>query len=242
MKLDVLAFSAHPDDVELGCSGTLLVEKLAGRKTGIIDLTRGELSTRGTTGEREAEAAAASAVLQLDIRENLGMKDGFFRNDEEHQMQVITIIRKYRPEIIICNAPEDRHPDHGRASSLVSDAAFLAGLRKINTVCEGRDQEHWRPKYVFHYIQDRYLQPNFVIDISKVVEAKKKAIQCFVSQFHNPGSSEPETYISRPNFLDTIIDRDKMFGKIIGVAYGEGFISKKMIGFPDMNSLIKFTT
>lgn len=239
MKLDILAFGVHPDDVELGCSGTLLVEKMNGRKTGIIDLTRGELGTRGSAEIRDREAAAAAAILQLDARENLAMADGFFQNDEEHQRRVIAAIRKYRPEIILCNAPEDRHPDHGRSAQLVEDAGFLSGLRKIITTGErGENQEAWRPKYIFHYIQDRYLQPDFVVDISAVIEKKIESIKAYGTQFYNPHNQEPETYISTPDFLDSIVHRSKMMGKMIGVKHAEGFISKKMIGIPGFHSLI----
>lgn len=239
MKLDILAFGVHPDDVELGCSGTLLVEKLKGKKTGIIDLTRGELGTRGSAEIREQEAAAAAKILQLDIRENLGLADGFFKNDEAHQRKVIAAIRKYQPEIVLCNAPEDRHPDHGRSAQLVEDACFLSGLRKIETTDEtGKLQEAWKPKYVFNYIQDRYLHPNFVIDISEVIEQKTESIKAYGTQFYNPHHDEPETYISTPDFLDSIIYRSKMLGKMIGVKHAEGFISKKMIGLGSFNSLI----
>lgn len=238
MKLDILAFGVHPDDVELSCSGVLLSEKLRGKKTGVVDLTRGELGTRGSAEIREKEAAASAKILQLDARENLGFADGFFKNDEEHQRKVIAAIRKYQPEIILCNAPEDRHPDHGRSAQLVEDAAFLSGLRKIETLDEnGKSQEAWKPKYVFNYIQDRYLQPNFVIDISDMMEKKIESIKAFSTQFYNPGVDEPETYISTPDFLDSVIYRAKMMGKMIGVKYAEGFISKKMIGFNSFNAL-----
>jgi N-acetylglucosamine malate deacetylase 1 len=242
MKLDILAFAVHPDDAELSCSGTLLVEKLAGKKTGLIDLTRGELGTRGSAEIRKVEAAAAAKILQLDIRENLGFADGFFINDEVHQRQVIAAIRKYRPEIILCNAPEDRHPDHGRSAQLVEDAAFLSGLMKIETTDNGKIQEAWRPKYVFNYIQDRYLQPDFVIDISSVMEQKIESIKAFGTQFYNPELNEPQTYISSPDFLDSVIYRSKMMGKMIGVQYGEGYISRKMIGFNSFDVLIKENT
>lgn len=239
MKLDILAFGVHPDDVELGCSGTLLVEKLKGKKTGIIDLTRGELGTRGSAEIREQEAAAAAKILQLDTRENLGLADGFFKNDEAHQRKVIAAIRKYQPEIVLCNAPEDRHPDHGRSAQLVEDACFLSGLRKIETTDEtGKLQEAWKPKYVFNYIQDRYLHPSFVIDISEVIEQKTESIKAYGTQFYNPHHDEPETYISTPDFLDSIIYRSKMLGKMIGVKHAEGFISKKMIGLDSFNALI----
>jgi bacillithiol biosynthesis deacetylase BshB1 len=239
MKLDILAFASHPDDAELGCAGTLLIEKLNGKKTGVIDLTRGELGTRGSAETRKKEAAEASKLLQLDARENLGMADAFFKNDEEHQRKVIAAIRKYQPEIILCNAPEDRHPDHGRGARLVEDAAFLSGLRKIETTDNGIAQEIWRPQHIFNYIQDKYLTPSFVVDITAVIEQKIDAIKAFSTQFHNPNLDEPQTYISSPDFLDSILYRAKMFGKMIGVPFAEGFISKKMIGFPNFNTFIK---
>jgi len=239
MKLDILAFSVHPDDIELGCSGTLLVEKLQGKKIGIIDLTRGELGTRGTAETRDKEAAAAAKILQLDIRENLAFADGFFKNDEAHQRKVIAAIRKYQPEIVLCNAPEDRHPDHGRSAQLVEDAGFLSGLRKIATTDHnGNVQEPWRPKYIFNYIQDRYLQPHFVVDISDVIDKKVESIKAYATQFYNPDLQEPETYISSPDFLDSVLYRSKMLGKMIGVKHAEGFISKKVIGLENLNSLI----
>ncbi|MEO6541983.1 MAG: bacillithiol biosynthesis deacetylase BshB1, partial [Ferruginibacter sp.] len=184
MKLDILAFGVHPDDVELSCAGVLLVEKKNGRKTGIIDLTGGELGTRGTAETRKTEAADAARILGVEVRENLGMADGFFQNDEVHQRKIITALRAYQPEIILCNAPEDRHPDHGRASKLVADAAFLSGLKKIKTTADGIEQGAWRPKYVFRYIQDRMLQPDFVIDITDVFEKKIEAIKAYKTQFN----------------------------------------------------------
>lgn len=242
MKIHVLAFGVHPDDVELSCSGVLLAEKMQGKNTGIIDLTQGELGTRGTAETRAAEAAASAEILQVDIRENLGMADGFFTNNEENQRLIIQAIRKYQPEIILCNAPEDRHPDHGRSASLVADAAFLSGLRKIETFDNGVAQEQWRPKYVLHYIQDRFLQPNFVYDISSVMDQKIDAVKAFKTQFNSLDNSEPQTYISTPDFLESIIYRSKMFGKMIGVQFAEGFISKKMIGIQSFDALIKKDT
>ncbi len=254
MKLDVLAFGVHPDDVELSCAGVLLVEKKNGKKTGIIDLTAGELGTRGTGEIRKAEAEAAAKILGVDVRENLGMADGFLQNDETHQRKIITVIRTYQPEIILCNAPEDRHPDHGRSSKLVADAAFLSGLRKIETGINGMAQEAWRPKYVFRYIQDRMLNPDFVIDITDVFEQKIEAIKAYKTQFHaqlteseghpadDTETKEPETYISTPDFLDSVIYRHKWFGKMIGVKYAEGFISEKMIGLKNFDPIIKENT
>jgi bacillithiol biosynthesis deacetylase BshB1 len=242
MKLDILAFGAHPDDVELSCAGTLMVEKLQGKKIGVVDLTQGELGTRGSAELRKQEAAAAAEILQLDVRENLELADGFFKNDEIHQRQIIRAIRKYQPEIILCNAPDDRHPDHGRSAQLLEDAVFLSGLRKIETIDNGLVQTVWRPSYVFNYIQDRYLHPNFVMDISAVMEQKLASIRAYGTQFENPDLDEPQTYISTPDFLDSVIYRAKMYGKMIGVKYAEGFISRKMIGFNSFDAFIKENT
>lgn len=242
MKLDILAFGVHPDDVELSCAGVLLVEKNNGKKTGIIDLTAGELGTRGNVETRKTEATNAAMILGVDIRENLGMADGFFQNDEAHQRKIITSLRTYQPGIILCNAPEDRHPDHGRSSNLVSDAAFLSGLQKVETKLNGANQEAWRPKYVFRYIQDRMLQPDFVIDITSVFDQKIEAIKAYKTQFHTGGIEGPETYISSPDFLDSVVYRHKWFGKMIGVKYAEGFISDKMIGLKNFDAIIKENT
>ncbi len=242
MKLDILAFGVHPDDVELSCAGVLLVEKANGKKTGIIDLTQGELGTRGTAETRMQEATAAAAVLGVDVRENLQMADGFFKNDEAHQRQIIATIRKYQPEIVLCNAPSDRHPDHGRSAKLVADAAFLSGLQKIETEATGVAQNAWRPKYVFNYIQDKLLIPNFVIDVTAVFEQKLEAIKAYQTQFHNGESNGPQTYISTPDFLESVIYRHKWFGKMIGVKYAEGFITEKMIGFSNFDNFIKQNT
>ena len=242
MKLDILVFAVHPDDAELSCGGMLLMEKKNGKKTGVVDLTQGELGTRGTADTRRQEAASAAKILQLDARENLGLADGFFKNDETNQRKVIAAIRKYKPGIIFCNAPQDRHPDHGRSAALVEDAAFLAGLRKIETTDDGVLQDVWKPAYVFNFIQDRYLHPGFVIDISEVMEQKMEAVKAYGTQFNNLDLSEPETYISTPDFLESIIYRAKMFGKMIGVKYAEGFITRKMIGFNSFDSFIKEIT
>ncbi len=242
MKLDLLAFGVHPDDVELSCAGVLLKEKLNGKKTGIIDLTEGELGTRGTAATRRAEAAAAAEILGVDIRENLQMADGFFSNDETHQRKIIQAIRKYQPEIVLCNATSDRHPDHGRSAKLVSDACFLSGLMKIETTNNNELQAAWRPKYVLHYIQDRFIMPNFVIDISSVFEQKLAAIKAYHTQFHKPGEDGPTTYISTPDFFDSVVYRHKWFGKMIGVKYAEGFLSDKMIGLENFDALIKQNT
>jgi N-acetylglucosamine malate deacetylase 1 len=244
MKLDLLAFGAHPDDIELSCAGTLLVEKKNGKKVGIIDLTQGELGTRGTAQTRKEEAENSAKILGVDVRDNLEMADAFFKNDEGNQRKIITVLRKYRPEVILCNAPDDRHPDHGRAAKLVADAAFFSGLRKIETFDGEKKQEIWKPKYIFNYLQDMYLHPSFVIDISGVIEDKLASIRAFKTQFYIPGEkdNEPQTYISSPEFLDSIINRSKMFGKMIGVKHAEGFISKKMIGMKTFDAFIQNVT
>jgi N-acetylglucosamine malate deacetylase 1 len=243
MKLDLLAFGVHPDDVELGCAGLLLIEKRNGKKTGIIDLTQGELGTRGTIFTRKEEAEVAAKILEVDVRENLQMADGFFENNETHQRKIIEVLRKYQPEVIICNASEDRHPDHGRSASLVSDAAFLSGLLKIETTKDGILQKPWRPKYVLQYIQDRYLKPDFIVDISSEINNKIDSIKAYKTQFYDPTSTDTnQTYISTPAFLDAVISRAAMFGKMIGVEYGEGFVSKKIIGLKNLDALIKENT
>lgn len=242
IKLDILAFGVHPDDVELGCAGTLLASQAIGKKTGIIDLTRGELGTRGTAETRKQEAADAAKVLGITVRENLEMADGFFEHNEANLRKVITAIRKYQPEIILCNAIEDRHPDHGRSAALVQDAAFLSGLRKIETSVDGIPQQEWRPKYVFHYIQDRYLAPDFVFDITAYFDKKIESILCYKTQFHNPELNEPQTYISSPEFLESVKGRSLMLGKRIGVKYAEGFLTKKTIGINSFDAFIQHTT
>jgi bacillithiol biosynthesis deacetylase BshB1 len=242
MKLDILAFGVHPDDVELGCAGTIMATIDQGKKVGIVDLTRGELGTRGTPTTRTQEAAAASKIMGVDVRENLDMADGFFVNDEAHQRKIIALIRKYQPDIILANAPEDRHPDHGRSAKLVSDAAFLSGLRKVETIHDGATQQAWRPAYTFHYIQDRFIQPSFVIDITKYMDRKIEAVLAYGTQFNSADTSEPQTYISSPQFLETVKARALMLGKRIGVGYAEGYITEKIIGFSNFDAIIKHTT
>jgi bacillithiol biosynthesis deacetylase BshB1 len=242
MKLDVLAFAAHPDDVELNCSGTLLVEKKNGKKTGIIDLTCGELGSRGTAESRKEEAAASTEILKLDVRENLNMPDAFFEHNKENVIKIIEKIRQYQPDIIFCNAPEDRHPDHGKGAKLVEDACFLSGLIKIETTLNGAPQTAWRPKYVFNYIQDRHLEPDFLIDISNVIDEKLASIQAYKTQFFNPNIQGPETYISKPTFLENLINNNRLLGKRIGVQFAEGFISTKKIGFRNLDAIIKENT
>jgi N-acetylglucosamine malate deacetylase 1 len=237
MKLDILAFGVHPDDVELSCGGTLLKQASLGYKTGVIDLTLGELGTRGTPELRLQESENAAEILGLAIRDNLGMKDGFFTNDENHQMQVISQIRKYRPDIVLCNAINDRHPDHGRAAQLVADACFLSGLRKIETDLEGDNQLPWRPKVVYHYIQAYYIEPDFVVDISDFQQQKMQAVFAYKSQFFNPDSSEPDTFISSPEFLDFLKARNVDFGTIAGVKYAEGFTAHRPPAVHDLTQL-----
>jgi N-acetylglucosamine malate deacetylase 1 len=239
MKLDVLAIGAHPDDVELGCSGTLIKEVQRGKKVGIIDLTQGELGTRGTVETRYQEAADAAKIIGLSARENLKMRDGFFQNDEAHQLKLIAALRKYRPEIVIGNILEDRHPDHGRAGSLIYDSCFLSGLKQIKTTDEnGNEQEKWRPKYLLHFIQDRFYEPDVIVDVSDVWEQRLAAILAFKTQFHSTDSNEPQTYISSPEFLQAITARARLLGKRIGVQFGEGFISKKNIGIQNLDALV----
>ncbi|MBK6826129.1 MAG: bacillithiol biosynthesis deacetylase BshB1 [Chitinophagaceae bacterium] len=245
MKLNILAIGVHPDDVELGCSGTLINETKAGKKCGIIDLTQGELGTRGTIDTRYQEAANAAIIMGVQVRENLKMRDGFFENDETHKLQLIAAIRKYQPDIIIGNVLHDRHPDHGRAGKMIAEASFLAGLAKIETKDEeGNAQARWRPSYVLHYIQDWYHEPDLLIDISDVFEQRMEAIKAYSTQFHNPAGNaeEPQTYISTPDFLDSVIARARMFGKRIGVKYAEGFITEKKIGIRGLDALIQNET
>jgi N-acetylglucosamine malate deacetylase 1 len=238
MKLDILVFAAHPDDAELGAYGTILSHIAAGRKVGIIDLTRGELGTRGSAEIRDKEAKAASYVLGISIRENLGFEDGLFEDDKLNNLALISVIRKYQPEIVLTNAVEDRHPDHGNASKLVSRACFLSGLIKIDTLLEGVKQKEWRPKAVYHYIQDRYIKPDFVIDITPFWSKKIEAIRAYQSQFFNPDSREPETYISKEDFFAFVEARAREMGHSIGVSYGEGFTKEKQLGVKDLFDLL----
>jgi bacillithiol biosynthesis deacetylase BshB1 len=238
MKLDILAFGAHPDDVELGCSGTLAKEISLGKKAGIIDLTRGELGTRGSVEIRNQEAAAAAKILGVSVRENLDMRDGFFVNDEAHQLKIIQMVRKYRPEIVICNAIEDRHIDHGKGSQLVSDACFLSGLMKIQTEIEGIKQDAWRPKLVYHYMQWKNLTPDFVVDISGFNDKRVAAILAYSSQFYNSNSDEPETPIASKNFLESLNYRPKDLGRLIGTDYAEGFTVERYLAVNSLSDLI----
>ena len=234
MKVDILAFGAHPDDVELGCGGTLAKEVSLGKKVAIIDLTRGELGTRGSVTIRDTEAAQGAAILGVTIRENLNFRDGFFLNDEAHQLEVIKMIRKYQPEVVLCNAIKDRHIDHGKGSQLVSDACFLSGLTKIETKYDGQAQKAWRPKRVYHYIQWENIEPHFAVDISGFITQKVSAVQAYTSQFFNPNADEPETPISSVNFSDSITYRARDLGRLIGVEHAEGFTVERCLA---VNSL-----
>jgi len=229
IKLDILVMAAHPDDAELSCSGTILSYIAQGKKVGIVDFTRGEMGTRGTPEIRLQESNEATKILGLHARENLGLADGFFQNDQASQLILMEVIRRYRPEIVLANALEDRHPDHGKGAKLAIDACFLSGLRMIQTIDfhSKSEQSAWRPKHVYHYIQDRYLEPDFVIDITEHWETKEQSIRAFKSQFFDPTSKEPNSYISSPDFLSFIQARAQEMGHKIGVKYGEGFQSQK---------------
>ena len=234
MKLDILAIGAHPDDVELGCGATIAKEVAKGRTVGILDLTRGELGTRGSAQIRDQEAAAAAKILGVSVRENIGLADGFFKNDKESQLKVIQILRKYKPEIVLCNAVDDRHIDHGKGSSLASDACFLSGLIKIETSLDGIVQEQWRPKFVYHFIQWKNLEPDVVVDVSGYVAKKCEAVFAYTSQFYDPASKEGNTPISSKNFMESINYRAQDLGRLIGTAYGEGFTVER---YPAVDSL-----
>lgn len=238
MKLDILAFGAHPDDVELGCSGTIAKEISLGKKVGIIDLTRGELGTRGSVEIRNQEAAAAAKILGVSVRENLDMRDGFFVNNEAHQMQIIKKLRKYRPEIVLCNAIDDRHIDHGKGSKLVSDACFLSGLTKIETELNDQKQEAWRPKLVYHYIQWKNITPDFVVDITGFNDKRRDSILAYSSQLYNPNSDEPETVIASKNFMESLNYRAQDLGRLIGTDYGEGFTAERYLAVNSLGDLV----
>lgn len=240
MKLDILVFGAHPDDAELGAGATIAKEVASGKKVGIVDLTRGELGTRGTAEIRDKEAAMAAEILGVVVRENLEFSDGFFQNNREHQLEVIRMIRKYRPDIVLCNAIEDRHIDHAKGSKLVSDACFLSGLVKIDTKMDGDDnwQEPWRPKVVYHYIQWKNIAPDFVVDVSDFIEKKQEAILAYTSQFYDPKSNEPETPISSKNFLDSVHYRSRDLGRLVGVAHAEGFTVERLLVVNSLDHLV----
>lgn len=238
MKLDLLVFAVHPDDAELGCSGTILKHIALGKKVGIVDFTRGELGTRGSAAIRDTESADSAKIMGLHARENLRFRDGFFENNELHQLEVVKMIRKYQPELVLTNALHDRHPDHGRAGDLAHDACFLSGLSKVKTEIDGMAQEAWRPRLLLQYIQDRYIQPDIIIDITPYFETKIAAIKAFKTQFFNPDLEEPDTYISSPEFFESIIGRAREFGKSVGATYGEGFTSRKLLGVDNLFNLM----
>jgi bacillithiol biosynthesis deacetylase BshB1 len=237
MKLDILAFGAHPDDVELGAAGTIAKEVSLGKKVGIIDLTRGELGSRGSAEIRDEEARKGAEILGVAVRENLHFRDGFFVNDETHQMEIIKMIRKYRPEIVLCNAVDDRHIDHAKGSDLVSDACFLSGLIKIETSLDGQKQEHWRPKQVYHYIQWKNIEPDFVVDITGFIDKKMNSVLAYSSQFYDPNSNEPLTPIASKNFLDSITYRAQDLGRLVGVDFAEGFTTERYLAINSLNDL-----
>ncbi|KRP28024.1 MAG: bacillithiol biosynthesis deacetylase BshB1 [Cryomorphaceae bacterium BACL22 MAG-120619-bin32] len=238
MKLDILAFGAHPDDVELGCGATIAKEIFLGKKVGIIDLTRGELGTRGSSDLRTIEATNAAIILGVSVRENLDFADGFFINDKKHQLEIIKMIRKYQPEIVLCNAIDDRHIDHAKGSKLVSDACFLSGLIKVETFIESQNQEKWRPKHVYHYMQWKNIKPDFVVDITGFLDKKVASIMAYSSQFYDPKSKEPETPISSKNFIDSITYRARDLGRLINVDCAEGFTTERFVAIENLNKLI----
>lgn len=238
MELDILAVGAHPDDVELGCGATLAKEISLGKKVGILDLTRGELGTRGSAEIRDQEAKSSAKILGVEIRENLAFSDGFFINDKAHQLEIIKIIRKYKPKIVLCNAFDDRHIDHSKGSKLVSDACFLSGLVKIETQLNGKVQEAWRPKQVYHYIQWKNSEPDFVVDVSGFIDTKLSAVKAYSSQFYDPNSKEPSSPISSKNFLDSIIYRAQDLGRLIGTSHAEGFNTERYVAVENLDKLI----
>lgn len=238
MKLDILAIGAHPDDVELSCSGTIAKEIERGKKVGILDLTRGELGTRGTAEIRDQEAADAAKILGVAVRENLAFRDGFFQNNEEHQLAIIQMLRKYKPEVVFCNAIDDRHIDHGKGSKLVSDACFLSGLSRIETSIDGKSQEVWRPKHVYHYIQWKNITPDFVVDISGYMDKKMESVLAYKSQFYTEDDNGPKTPISSSNFLESISYRSRDLGRLINKDYAEGFTVERYVAVDSIFDLI----
>ncbi len=240
MKLDILVFGAHPDDAELGAGGTIAKEISRGKKVGIIDLTRGELGTRGSAEIRDKEATRAAQILGVTVRENMEFSDGFFVNDKAHQLEIIKMVRKYRPNIVLCNAIDDRHIDHAKGSRLVSDACFLSGLVKIDTKMDGDEewQDAWRPKVVYHYIQWKNIEPDFAVDVSGFIEKKTDSILAYSSQFFDPDSDEPETPISSKNFIDSVNYRARDLGRLIGVEHAEGFTAERHLAVDNLDDLI----
>lgn len=237
MKLDILVIAAHPDDAELACSGTIASHIAKGYKVGILDLTKGEMGTRGTPEIRMQESEESSRILGISARENIGFKDIFFKDDDQHRLEIIKIIRKYQPEIVLANAVSDRHPDHGKGGAVASNACFMSGLRKIETTLDGIVQDPWRPKYVYHYIQNNYIKPDFVVDITDFWETKIESIKAFKSQFYDPNNKEPASFISSAEFLDFIEARAREFGHSIMVKYGEGFTVERNLGITDLFDL-----
>lgn len=237
MKLDILVIAAHPDDAELACSGTIASQIAKGYKVGILDLTKGEMGTRGTPEIRMQESEESSRILGISARENIGFKDIFFKDDDQHRLEIIKIIRKYQPEIVLANAVSDRHPDHGKGGAVASNACFMSGLRKIETTLDGIVQDPWRPKYVYHYIQNNYIKPDFVVDITDFWETKIESIKAFKSQFYDPNNKEPASFISSAEFLDFIEARAREFGHSIMVKYGEGFTVERNLGITDLFDL-----
>ncbi len=238
MKLDILVFAAHPDDAELGCGGAIISHVEAGKKVGVVDMTKGEMGTRGTPEIRLQEANDAGKIMGLSIRENLGLADAFFENNKQNQLALVEKIRLYKPDIVLANAVSDRHPDHGKASLLATKACFLAGLKKLETTVKGEFQQAWRPKAVYHYIQSNYIEPDFIVDVSDSWEKKMEAIGAFKSQFYDPNNTEPETFISSKQFMQLVESRAIEYGKSINVKYAEGFTVERNIGVNDFFDLI----
>lgn len=238
--IDILAIGAHPDDVELCAGGTLITQKRLGNRTGVLDLTKGEMGTRGTIEIREKEAQDAARIMGLDVRENLDLGDVFFENDKEAKLRLVERIRKFRPRIVLANAEEDRHPDHGRAAQLIEEACFWAGLKNISTQIDGQDQEPHRPTAIYHYIQSRSIEPNFYVDISEAYERRMEAYRAYKSQLFDPNSKEPSTYIASEDFMQMLEARAREYGNRIGVKYAEGFTSRTFIGVSDLTNLLTF--
>lgn len=238
MKVDILAVGVHPDDIELGCSGTIAKHVALGKTVGLLDLSRGELGTRGSAALRSQEAGEAAKILGVAFRTQLNFKDGFFLNDEAHQRVIVEHIRKHQPEVVLCNAVSDRHPDHGRAARLVSEACFYSGLAKVQTVCDGQAQKHWRPRAVYHYIQDHFIHPDFVIDVTPFMEVRMRSILAYASQFYDPRSTEPATPISGKDFLDSLNAKMAIWGRAIGANFAEGFTTERYPGVTSFDDLL----
>lgn len=238
MKADILVLASHPDDAELGCGATIARHVALGFKVAVVDFTQGELGTRGTVETRAREAADSARILGLTARENLNLKDGFFQNEPEAQLAVVRAVRKYQPEIVIANAVYDRHPDHGKGANLAHDACFLAGLVKVETSSDGKPQSPWRPRVLYHYIQSQFIVPDLIVDVSESWDKKMEAVRAFKSQFYDPNSKEPQTYISNPAFLQMLEARAVELGHAIGVRYGEGFTVRRFMGVKSLFDII----